>query len=360
MRWGAMLAALLSLGLGAGAALAQTACGPQPLPLLWCEKFDTYAGGTSFGLGGCGTAVSGNFCTTLAINTNSGITLATSGAISGTTLTVSGVSGAGLFPGMWLYDRVGGAHAAGNAAIDGQTYIVSQLTGARGSDGTYQVSISQTVSAEKLAAGYWEPQAYIHNNKSVSPSNSMVVGENGGGISIPCSGNCTERFLGYQFTKVTLDMWAWFTDPTCSNCGWSTPDFGFHRLVIPSFANNCGPCVRFGSGNSPPAGDVNLELFRANFTSVGNVNVTANAWHHITLSSQISTAANLGSVVLSVDGVAAITYTGVNPGPTSSLNWANTVQFAGADVGGTPDAEAYFDDISAYGSADDVGLTWIN
>ena len=59
------------------------------------------------------------------------------GTISGTTLTVSGLNGSGLVPGLLV---TGGTVSAG-------TYIISQLTGTTTSNGTYSVSVSQTSTA---------------------------------------------------------------------------------------------------------------------------------------------------------------------------------------------------------------------
>lgn len=64
------------------------------------------------------------------------------GAISGTTLTVSVVTTGALVPGMFL----------SGAGIAAGTFIVSQLTGSAGSTGTYTVSVSQTVGSESMSA----------------------------------------------------------------------------------------------------------------------------------------------------------------------------------------------------------------
>jgi hypothetical protein len=65
------------------------------------------------------------------------------GAISGTTLTVTGVSSGALAAGQYVVDAAG--------TVSAGTTIVSQLTGTTGGVGTYQISLPQTVAAANLA-----------------------------------------------------------------------------------------------------------------------------------------------------------------------------------------------------------------
>ena len=62
------------------------------------------------------------------------------GSIATTTLTVSAISSGTILPGMVIT----------GTGVTANTYIVTQLTGSAGSTGTYQVSISQTVSSTTI------------------------------------------------------------------------------------------------------------------------------------------------------------------------------------------------------------------
>ena len=63
-------------------------------------------------------------------------------SISGTTMTVTAVGAVALAVGQFIYVSSG--------AVASGTYIVSQLTGTTGSTGTYQVSVSQTLTSSSL------------------------------------------------------------------------------------------------------------------------------------------------------------------------------------------------------------------
>jgi hypothetical protein len=65
------------------------------------------------------------------------------GAISGTTLTVTAISAGTLEP----------EHVILGVSAQTNTYIVQQLTGTVGGTGTYQVSVSQTVASTSLTSG---------------------------------------------------------------------------------------------------------------------------------------------------------------------------------------------------------------
>lgn len=68
-------------------------------------------------------------------------------SIAGTTMTVSAVATAvPILATQTIYD--------GSGAVTGGTTILSQLTGSAGSTGTYQVSISQTVTSRVMASAY--------------------------------------------------------------------------------------------------------------------------------------------------------------------------------------------------------------
>lgn len=85
-----------------------------------------------------GASVTGS----IAVNSGSASSIAVNsvtGAIAGTTLTVSAIGTGALFPGQTLSN-------AGGTIVPG-TSIVKQLTGTAGSTGTYQVSVSQNVTS---------------------------------------------------------------------------------------------------------------------------------------------------------------------------------------------------------------------
>ena len=90
-----------------------------------------------------GASVTGS----IAINRGTASSIApnsVTGAISGTTLTVSAVGTGALAPGQII---------SGTGVTEGTT-IVNQLTGAAGSTGTYTVSVSQTVSSTTITTPY--------------------------------------------------------------------------------------------------------------------------------------------------------------------------------------------------------------
>lgn len=68
-------------------------------------------------------------------------TVSFTGAISGTTLTVSGMTGAG-----WLVPN----QCFQGAGVTNQTLIVAQLTGTPGGNGTYTIAPSQTVASTPM------------------------------------------------------------------------------------------------------------------------------------------------------------------------------------------------------------------
>ncbi len=85
------------------------------------------------------------------------------GSIALTTLTVTAIADGTIEVGQSVWDISG-------ATIDNQTYIVSQLTGAAGSTGTYQVSVSQTVgSISTIRSGYWLNCQVNHNGSLWTP-----------------------------------------------------------------------------------------------------------------------------------------------------------------------------------------------
>jgi hypothetical protein len=101
-------------------------------------------GAVSFGTAGS-PPTSASVTGSIAVNSGSTSTIAlnsVTGAISGTTLTVSAVGTGALAPGQTL----------AGTGVDPATVIVSQLTGTTGSTGTYQVSVSQTVASTTITS----------------------------------------------------------------------------------------------------------------------------------------------------------------------------------------------------------------
>jgi len=99
-------------------------------------------GSVAFGSAGS-PPTSASVTASIAANTSSAGTIALNaftGAIAGTTLTVSAIATGALAPGQFV---AGGL-------TDPATQIVSQLTGTTGSTGTYLVSVSQTVASGSL------------------------------------------------------------------------------------------------------------------------------------------------------------------------------------------------------------------
>ena len=79
------------------------------------------------------------------------------GGISGTTLTVSSISGTPIVPGYLL-----------TAGANQGTYVVTQVSGTPGGAGTYTVSISQTLSAGSTITGSllipWQGQGQTNHD----------------------------------------------------------------------------------------------------------------------------------------------------------------------------------------------------
>lgn len=94
----------------------------------------------------------------------SGSSVAFTGSISGTTLTVTSILAGSLSPGQLIT----GTDVAASPPGSNATYIVSQLTGTTGSTGTYQVSVSQTVGSRAMNA--------ITGTGWGSPANTQVSG----------------------------------------------------------------------------------------------------------------------------------------------------------------------------------------
>lgn len=249
-------------------------------------------------------------------------------------LTVGGTFGGALKPGQFIYDSAGGMNGpAGNVLVDNSTFIIAQADATH-----YAVTVQQTVAAENMAAGDWLPFAYLIRHP---PLNRVAIGVNGGGVSGFCSGNCTYRLTpsGVSTKRAALDFQGDFADATLGG-GWNVAEFGFTR----STGGNCGPCVRFGTHNSPPSGFVNLELFDAQFISRGNVNVLVGS-HGITIDTKISPGSD-GFANLYVDGSLAVSYSGVNAG--TGVFSTDMVEFVGQLVGASPAWEAAFGDIGLY------------
>jgi hypothetical protein len=106
-------------------------------------------GGATFAATGTpptGASVTGS----IAVNAGSTSTIAlnsVTGSISGTTLTVSAIGTGALAPGQFL---AGGTSVTG--IVDPATMIVSQLTGTAGSTGTYELSVSNSVTSTTITS----------------------------------------------------------------------------------------------------------------------------------------------------------------------------------------------------------------
>lgn len=101
-------------------------------------------GGTNTAYGHVYSAEVGNFTTGILIQTNPLNASTFTGSISGTTLTATGVGSYGIAVG----------HTLSGTGVTAGTTIVSQLSGAANRDGTYTVSVSQTVASTAMATTY--------------------------------------------------------------------------------------------------------------------------------------------------------------------------------------------------------------
>ena len=302
-------------------------CPAHPgMQMLFCENWDEYLNNT-------GAAAIGWDVTDLGSATC---------AITGTAMMCTGLSGT-FVPGMFVYD-------AGPTITLG-TYIVS------GSAGSYVVSQSQSVGSEAVQTGWWFPLTFIHNINPYSQPNAVVVGQNGGAVSGTCdSGGCTERHLAKPIATGILDYQGWFTTTTCSFCDWNEAAFGFGSYPAFTSVTTCGPCATFGSANSPPPGEINLVIFDADQNNLGNVNIPDEAWEDVQLVFKISTGSD-GYVKILLNGTVVFSYRG--PTTATPGKMVDDVLFAGEVVGGTPDAEAYFDNVGAYAPAASGIALWL-
>lgn len=95
------------------------------------------------------------------------------GSIAGTTLTVTAIS-----PAVYVNTLLTGS------GVSTGTIILAQLTGPAGGIGTYQVSISQTVSSTTISAAFTENASYFAftGDRDSVFANKMTVGYNSGSI----------------------------------------------------------------------------------------------------------------------------------------------------------------------------------
>lgn len=138
----------------------------------------------------------------------------------------------------------------------------------------------------------------------------------------------------------------WFTDQGCANCNWAVNTLGFDRQS----GGSSFPNLVYGGGNSPPPHKTNLQTRGCDGNIIGNVNVASAVWHSIILAMRCN--GNAGDyVLLVVDG-------GLQsmPATVPQNQVSDEVEFTGQVVGGTPNAEAYVDNmIVATGNPPGIG-----
>jgi hypothetical protein len=169
--------------------------------------------------------------------------------------------------------------------------------------------------------------------EAASPPNSATVGQGGNSSS-------AARSMGASSTTATLALDLWPTDPSCSNCGWQTTNFGFTN----SGAANIFPDVLFGAQNSPPSGQVNIQVSDCFGNPIGNTNIAAGVWHLMVLAARCEGLSS-DFVTLHIDG-SLVTLAASAPAATTITGMV----FDGAIVGGSPVAEGFIDNITlSYG-----------
>lgn len=129
-------------GNAGNAACAQIAKATNPLPTVYDLRLQNGGVGISFGL-----------------TDNESPALTFTGSIATTTLTVSSISSNNLYAGRLL---TGSGVSAG-------TILQSQISGTPGGVGTYNVSISQTVSSTTITAAGVEQPIYLMNQEFLDP-----------------------------------------------------------------------------------------------------------------------------------------------------------------------------------------------
>jgi hypothetical protein len=283
------------------------------------DNFDAYASGSALQVGSQ--------------------TASFTGSITGTTLAVSAI-GSGT---IGLYNAV---NAGGSSLFD---FVVGQISGTPGGIGSYTINQSDSQASQAMTSSLWGiggPTTGGNNHalttEAFSPPNSAGVGEYG-------DTSWAQRFLGVPFSQGNFSARIWFTGtPT-----WSDSTIGFNHFI-----NLTAPTIVFGNSGGPPAGSVNLQAVDAGGTVRGSVNVTAGAWHLVSLGFN-STAGTNGCIMLSVDGVVLVSYQG--PTASSGTPTVSVFNLASGTVGASPSAEAFIDNLvvtqgSACGGAPSILL----
>ena len=245
--------------------------------------------------------------------------------------------------GSTLYDN-NTCEVSGNNTVLNQSQIQS---GVKATD-WYVTTPAQTIASPGILMwpGQWQAgSVYLQNNVAVS-TNSLVVGQGGGG---GLSGGFTARYIPTALapnSEVTLVFFGYFsatTNPPTFAFNW-TGNFGFCSSDVGS---GCGSVaiVEFSNQNTPPSGYVNLNVALNNIGSIGNFNISGNAWHIVVLDVKRSTGSD-GLVQIYVDDVLQENYSGQTD--YGSLGANDQVFFAGQFVDSEVDAEAYFGPIGVY------------
>lgn len=166
------------------------------------------------------------------------------GSIAGATLTVTSVARGTLAPGQLLTDY---AYPDGNIQPD--TAIVSQLSGATGGVGTYQVSVAQTLASETLYAGTrqdlvgtkWTVQLDVHGPNSANNAGTLATilrsergvdffsNQNPSIVPLYCD---DERLLPFENAEEEVE-WRWVME-ACFEIGnvVTTPQMFFDEVVL--------------------------------------------------------------------------------------------------------------------------------
>lgn len=169
---------------------------------------------------------------------------------------------------------------------------------------------------------------FANPTQNFSSPNSADVGH---------GGNNSAMFRAITPThQAFISAEMWFTDQSCGNCDWQVPTLGFDRQS----GGSSFPNIVFGGGNIPPLHKTNLQTRGCDGNIIGNVNVSSSAWHSIILAMRCN--GNSGDYTLLVvdGGLQSMPATG----PANQVS--DEVEFTGQVVGGTPNAEAYIDNLS--------------
>lgn len=148
-------------------------------------------GEITFGATGTPTVGGTSSASTIAATTSTASTLALNsftGSISGTTLTVSAIATGALFPGQTL------SGGSGSNLINSAQTVLEQLSGTKGSTGTYRVSVSQnftsatitgsgaTLTVGGTVTGYYAVGQVI-SGASVTAGSTILAAISGAGVA---------------------------------------------------------------------------------------------------------------------------------------------------------------------------------